>query len=83
MKAKYILNLNSMTDLCHFVSEISKDISCEIDASFGRHCVDAKSLMGVASLSSNPITVELNNPTMESDVIRFAEICEKYKIEEK
>lgn len=81
MKEKYVLNLNSITDLSNFISEIST-ISCDVDASFERHCVDAKSLMGVMSLSCNPVTVKLTNPVSEHDKENFARICEKYEIKE-
>ena len=45
MKVEFVLNLNSITDASNFVSEISKRIACDVDVGYGRHCVDAKSLM--------------------------------------
>lgn len=82
MKEKYVLNLNSITDLSNFVSEISAKVTCDVDACYERHCVDAKSLMGVMSLSCNPITVKLCNPVSQSDIDHFDEICRKYEIKE-
>lgn len=47
MKVEFVLNLNSITDASHFVSEISKMVACDVDVSYGRHCVDAKHLWGL------------------------------------
>lgn len=35
MKVEFVLNLNSITDASHFVSEISKMVACDVDVSYG------------------------------------------------
>lgn len=83
MKTEFILNLNSITDASHFVSEISKRVACDVDVSYGRHCVDAKSLMGVMSLSSHNVKAVIENPTCEADIENFNNICKFYEVKEK
>lgn len=82
MKTEYILNLNSITDASHFVAEISAKVVCDVDVSYGRHCVDAKSLMGVMSLSNHNITATIKNPTCFADTENFNEICKAYEVKE-
>ena len=80
MKVEFVLNLNSITDASHFVSEISKTVACDVDVSYGRHCVDAKSLMGVMSLSCHDVKAIIDNPTCKEDLINFNDICKKYEV---
>lgn len=81
MKKDFLLNLDSLTDLNNFVMDISMNIPCDVDATYGRQVVDAKSYLGLVTLSIHPVRVSIN--TNNEDYIgRFNEICEKYKIVE-
>lgn len=45
MKRSFILNLDSLTDLTNFCTEISTNIASDVDATYGRQTVDAKSYL--------------------------------------
>lgn len=45
MKRSFILNLDSLTDLTNFCTEISSNIAADVDAAYGRQTVDAKSYL--------------------------------------
>lgn len=72
MNKEYVLNLDSLTDLNNFVMEISAQIPCD---------VDAKSYLGLVTISIHPVTVVINTDN-EDYIKRFNEICSKYKIVE-
>lgn len=72
MKTEFTLNLDSLTDLNNFVMEISSQIPCD---------VDAKSYLGLVTISIHPVTVVINTDN-EDYIKRFNEICSKYKIVE-
>jgi hypothetical protein len=81
MKTEFTLNLDSLTDLNNFVMEISSQIPCDVDAKYGRQVVDAKSYLGLVTISIHPVTVVINTDN-EDYIKRFNEICSKYKIVE-
>ena len=81
MKKEYLLNLDSLTDLNNFVKEISMQISCDVDAIYQRQIVDAKSYLGLVTISIHPVLIRIN--TEDEEQIRvFGEICRKYEIKE-
>lgn len=51
MNKEYVLNLDSLTDLNNFVIDISSNIPCDVDAKYGRQIVDAKSYLGLVTIS--------------------------------
>ena len=81
MNKEYVLNLDSLTDLNNFVIDISSNIPCDVDAKYGRQIVDAKSCLGLVTISIHPVTVVINTDN-EDYIKRFNEICSKYKIVE-
>ena len=81
MNKEYVLNLDSLTDLNNFVMEISSQIPCDVDEKYGRQVVDAKSYLGLVTISIHPVTVVINTNN-EDYIKRFNEICNKYKIVE-
>lgn len=81
MKKEYLLNLDSLTDLNNFVKEVSMQISCDVDAIYQRQIVDAKSYLGLVTISIYPVLIRIN--TEDEEQIRvFGEICRKYEIKE-
>lgn len=60
MNKEYVLNLDSLTDLNNFVIDISSNIPCDVDAKYGRQIVDAKSYLGLVTISIHPVTVVIN-----------------------
>ena len=81
MNKEYVLNLDSLTGLNNFVIDISSNIPCDVDAKYGRQIVDAKSYLGLVTISIHPVTVVINTDN-EDYIKRFNEICSKYKIVE-
>lgn len=79
VNTKFILDLDSISDLNKFVSEISSEISSDVNAIYERQVVDAKSFLGLVTISTHPVTVVINS-TDNDEIITFRNICEKYKI---
>ena len=73
-----IINLNKIDDLYNFVRDIH-DCPCDVDAFRDHYVVDAKSILGLMSLTlSDPITVRINTDDQELISV-FEEICLKYQ----
>lgn len=70
MNKEYVLNLDSLTDLNNFVIDISSNIPCDVDAKYGRQVVDAKSYLGLVTISIHPVTVVINTDN-EDYIIRL------------
>lgn len=81
MKTKFVLNLDSISDLNNFVKEISSEIESDVDAVYERQIVDAKSFLGLVTISIHPITVVLNSES-EREIRLFSDICMKYELQE-
>lgn len=73
MNKEYVLNLDSLTDLNNFVIDISSNIPCDVDTKYGRQIVDAKSYLGLVTISIHPVTVVINTDN-EDYIKRFNEI---------
>ncbi len=81
MNKEYVLNLDSLTDLNNFVKEISTQILCDVDAIYQRQIVDAKSYLGLVTISIHPVLIRINTEDEEL-ISKFGEICKKYEIKE-
>lgn len=74
---EYTLNLDSLTDLEEFVHELISQIKSDVDGCWQHQIVDAKSFMGMVSISTHPVTVRLNSDDKE-EVRIFNDICTRY-----
>ena len=73
-----LISLNEIKDLYQFVKEIT-DMPCDIDAFHNHYVIDAKSILGLMSLTlSEPITVRINTDD-EKLIKQFEDICLKYQ----
>lgn len=79
MKRSFILNLDSLTDLTNFCTEISSNIASDVDATYGRQTVDAKSYLGLITISTHPIQIYINSENC-AEIAKFNEICNRYPI---
>ena len=72
-----IIKLNEIEVLKQFVRDI-RSLDCDVDVVRGKYVVDAKSILGLLSLSlSEPVTARIN--TDDEELIKqFEEICTKY-----
>ena len=78
MKKNFIVNLDSLTDLSNFVTELTTKISSDVDGIYQRQVVDAKSYLGLVSISIHPVNIVINTDD-EDEIALFNEICKKYK----
>ena len=69
--------LDSLTDLEEFVHLLISKISADVDGCYEHQIVDAKSFMGMFSISTHPVTVRINSDD-EKDVELFNGICSRY-----
>lgn len=81
MKKEFIVNLNQIDNLKSFLYEMTYHIASNVDAKFEHQIVDAKSLLGLLSISSHPITVTIQSDDM-SEIAYFTDVCERYEIKE-
>ena len=72
-----IIKLNEIEMLKQFVNDM-RSLDCDVDIIKGRYIVDAKSILGLLSISLNePVTARVN--TDDEEVIKtFEELCTKY-----
>lgn len=78
MKKNFIMNLDSLTDLSNFVTELTTKISSDVDGIYQRQVVDVKSYLGLVSISIHPVNIIINTDD-EDEIALFNEICKKYK----
>ena len=79
MNNKYTINLNNLIHLKDFHSEISKNISSEVDAIYEKQIIDAKSLLGLLSISVHNIEVKIHSDDTR-ELETFKQICERYEV---
>jgi hypothetical protein len=77
MRKEFTLNLDSLTDLEEFVHLLISKISADVDGCYEHQIVDAKSFMGMVSISTHPVTVRINSDD-EKEVELFNGICSRY-----
>lgn len=72
-----IVNLNNVETVKQFVDDM-RQLPCDVDIIKGHYIIDAKSIMGIFSLSlDQPVTVKIHSD--DEEVIKlFEDICTKY-----
>ena len=72
-----IVNLNDVETAKRFVDDMRK-IECDVDLVKGHYIIDAKSIMGVFSISlDQPVTARIHSDDEET-IKLFEELCTKY-----
>ena len=79
MKREYEINLNNINDLKNFIHEMTYHIASDVDAIYDRQVMDAKSLLGLISISTHPIKVIIHSDDL-SEIAYFKSVCEKYEV---
>ena len=59
------------------MSQVRCSIESDVNAVYENQIVDAKSVLGLVSLSSHPIKIEINSDD-ESEIEQLKGICEKF-----
>lgn len=62
-----------------FVNEMTYHIKSDVDAIYDRQVIDAKSILGLMSLSCHPIKVLIHSDDL-SEIAYFKSVCEKYEV---
>lgn len=79
LERTYKLDLESINDAKDFVVAINK-LNSEVDARYGVHVVDAKSMLGLLNVSHcKPLELTIYSDD-EKEICKFAEICKKYEM---
>lgn len=81
MNKEYIINLNNINNLRQFNINVLCKITSNVDAKYKNQIVDAKSLMGLISLSSHNIKVIINSDD-EEELKIFNNICKPFIVKE-
>ena len=81
MKKEFLVDLHSINDLKDFIEELNLKTVSDVDATYDRQTVDARSFLGVMSLAFHPITVKINSDN-DCEIEDFNEICKKYEVKE-
>ena len=79
MKKEYIINLNDVNDLRQFTTDILYKIENDVDAIYERYVIDAKSLLGLMTISAHDIKVLIHSNN-ETELELFRQICERYEV---
>ena len=76
MVRNYVIDLRDLTSLNNFIIEANQ-FTEDINAIYGNHVVDAKSYIGLASISMHPVKVEIiTNSQLITE--KFYSICKPY-----
>lgn len=74
------IKLLTPKDIAHFVNICSK-YSCDINIYDGRSVIDAKSIVGVFTISQGKeVEVEINSSN-EDEIVRFLNDIRKYEVQ--
>lgn len=74
------VKFNEPKDITNFCANLKKYISTDVDAKCGRYIVDAKSILGMMSLSCNKMLISMDSNNTE-EIACLQSICEEYKME--
>lgn len=79
MKNEYVINLSDINNLRQFTTDILYKINGDVDAIYERQVVDAKSYLGLLSISMHDIKVIIHTENPR-DLEKFRKICKKYEV---
>ena len=78
-KTSYKIQLFSVDDVQKFVTEINEHISSDVDTSYQRYTVDAKSILAMLSICKYPVDVVLHSDDTK-ETLCFSKICKEYEV---
>lgn len=68
-------------EITNFCAQVKKYINSDVDAKCGRYIVDAKSILGMLSLSCNEMLISMDTNNREENE-RLKSICESLHVKE-
>lgn len=73
------VEFNEPKEITNFCAQLKKYIDSDVDAKCGRYTVDAKSILGMLSLSSKEMLISMDSNNSE-EIIRLQSICESLQV---
>lgn len=80
MSKKFKVGFENAQEVSEFCAKIKKYIPGDVDAKSGRYVVNAKSILGLLSISIDEMSISMDVYTTE-EIDALARICEEYKVE--
>lgn len=77
---EFNVKFKSAQAITTFVGQVKEQIDGNVDAKCGRYIVDAKSILGMLSLSSDKMVISMDDYTA-SEIAVLERICDEYKAE--
>lgn len=80
MSKEFKVGFENAQEVSEFCAKIKKYIPGDVDAKSGRYVVNAKSILGLLSISIDEMSISMDVYTTE-EIDALARICEEYKVE--
>lgn len=80
MSKEFNVGFKNAQETSEFCAKIKKYIPGDVDAKSGRYVVNAKSILGLLSISIDEMSISMDVYTTE-EIDALARICEEYKVE--
>lgn len=80
MSKEFKVGFENAQEVSEFCAKIKKYIPVDVDAKSGRYVVNAKSILGLLSISIDEMSISMDVYTTE-EIDALARICEEYKVE--
>lgn len=81
MSKEFKVGFENAQEVSEFCAKIKKYIPGDVDAKSGRYVVNAKSILGLLSISIDEMSISMDVYTTE-EIDALARICEEYKVED-
>lgn len=80
MSKEFNVGFKNAQETSEFCAKIKKYIPGDVDAKSGRYVVNAKSILGLLSISIDEMSISMDVYTTE-EIDALERICEEYKVE--
>ena len=80
MSKEFKVGFENAQEVSEFCAKIKKYIPVDVDAKSGRYVVNAKSILGLLSISIDEMSISMDVYTTE-EIDTLERICEEYKVE--
>lgn len=80
MSKEFKVGFKNAQETSEFCAKIKKYVSGDVDAKSGRYVVNAKSILGLLSISIDEMSISMDVYTTE-EIDALEQICEEYKVE--
>lgn len=81
MSKEFKVGFETAQEASEFCAKIKKEIPGDVDAKSGRYVINAKSILGLLSISIDEMLISMDEYTA-SEIDILERICDEYKVEE-